>query len=402
MLNGEDIVCLALRAWDSPWKNNQQVMSRLAQANRVFYFGPPRPLREALGSLWDRPRSALVRTPADGLYVYRGPRLWAYTRRSRAYNEISARLRLTHARRLARRLGFTRPLLWVYNPMLAGAVGTFHEKLVIYHVIDNYHEYFPAAQARLRTMIARNHVRMLQSANVVFTVSASLREECLRHNPHCYLAPNGVDVERFQASAGASDSPADLRAIPKPIIGYVGVIQSTFDSELLRKLADERPGWSIVVVGPDEHSGQAAALAALAARPNVYYLGPKDRAQVPAYIKAVDVAILPYRVNAATAHIDSLKLYEYLACGGPIVTTDIPSVHRFEHVVRIARSADEFVAATDAALQEDGSRRAERMALAREHSWDRRVSAMRAILADHLQRTGSAEQAPDRVEAMGV
>jgi len=390
---GEDIICLALRAWDSPWKNNQQVMSRLARMNRVLYVGPPRWMRESVAAWQLRvPPAPVLEAKENALFLYQEPRLLARTRHSFAYNWLAGQMRLAQVRRLASsRLRFSRPILWVYDPMHAGAVGTFGERIVVYSVIDNYREYYPVSQPRLREAIDRNHRRMLRAADVVFTVSESLRVECHAHNPHCYYVPNGVPFERFQEALSSGAVPADVAGIPRPIVGYVGVIQSTIDLDLLQAIALRRPDWSVLIVGPVEHAAYEGALEALRATPNVHILGGKETGQVPHYMKVCDVAVLPYRRNQATMHIDSIKLYEYLACGKPVVATDIPSARRFPQFVSIADGAEEFIRAIEEALVHSDRDERERMAFASEQNWDRRVREMGAILSQHMMRPRSTQ-----------
>jgi glycosyltransferase involved in cell wall biosynthesis len=390
-----------LRDWDSPWKNNQQVMSRLARTNRVLYVGPPHTLRESVQAWrsWT-PAPPIVEAKENGLLLYREPRLLTRTRYSRPYTWVTARLRLAHVRRLARGLGFSRSILWIYDPMLIDAVGTFDERFVVYYVIDNYDEYFPTTQPWPRAVMASSHRRMLKTADLVFAVSESLCAECLMHNPHCYHAPNGVPYEEFQAALAVGGVPSDVSAIPRPIVGYVGVLQSTIDLELMREVAQRRPGWSVMIVGPVDPPLRSA-LAVLRALPNVHYLGTKEPSEVPHYMKACDVALLPYLLNPSTAHIDSIKLYEYLACGKPVVSTDIPTARRFAQVIRIAQSPDGFVEAIEATLRDGERGQRERLSVAREHSWDQRVQAMGAVVAEYLRPGGSPRSSRATVGAVG-
>ncbi len=392
-LSDEDIVCLALRRWDSPWKNNQQIMSLQARSNRVLYVGPPLGLREAIdgvGAPAKHPQ--ILERVGDTLYIYHEPRLLArarVTRRfSQPFNWATERLRLTHVRWLARRLRFRAPILWVFDPMLVHALGTFREKLLIYHVIDNYDGYFPPTAMALRAAIVKNQERMLRRADVVFAVSETLYERCLEYNSNSFLIPNGVNYELFQAAMDNGEVPLDLRLIPRPIIGYAGVIAPLIDFSLLQRVTREYPEWSLVLVGPVELGMHRPKLDALLTRRNVYYLGAKCVEEVPNYIKCFDVGIIPYQVNELTAHSDSLKLYEYLACGRPVVSTDVASVRRFRPLVEIAVDAVEFGRCVKKSLSEAPHWAKVRIAVAREHSWQRRVEVMGEVIRQHLSRTG--------------
>lgn len=381
-LTGQDIICLALRSWHSPWKNNQQLMSLLARSNRVLYVGPPRPLREAVTEIRGRvPRGPILERYGSDSYIYHGPRLLARSRNSRVFNWTAERLRLAHVRHTARRLGFQSAILWVFDPTLVHTVGTFGEKLVIYHVIDNYVEYRPANALRVRRMVAKNEETMLGLADIVFAVSETLHQRCLRYNANSFLVPNGVDYGRFQHALDQATIPADVQEIPKPIIGYVGVIESNMNFPLLQQIVDDHPEWSLMLVGPAELVDRSR-FDALLRRPNVFYLGFKPVNEVPNYIKSCDVCLMP---DEERTDGDSLKLYEYLACGRPVVSQiDDPSVRRFKPLMRIAHDASDFVRCIRESLSEGPGLASARIAVARENSWTNRVSALSEVINRHL------------------
>jgi hypothetical protein len=154
-------------------------MSILAETNRVLYVGPAVSLREAATGLVSRVRRPpILERVSPNLFVYHEPRLFARANNrwpgAQQLNQVTARLRLAHARWLARRCGFNAPILWVYDPMMAPAVGTFGEKLLVYHVLDNYVEFVDPRAAPLRATISRNEERMLRWADVVVAVSDRL------------------------------------------------------------------------------------------------------------------------------------------------------------------------------------------------------------------------------------
>src|SRR3989304_2730621 len=147
MLSGEDIVCFALLRWDSPWKNNQQVMSCFAKGNRVLYVAPPRPFREAIGETLGRvERKPVLEHVIGGLHLYHGPRLLARWGRnhlvSRFFNWVTAPARLAHVRDLAGGMGFRALSVCLNDPILAPGSGSLLAKVAVCSGIDNYAEYF--------------------------------------------------------------------------------------------------------------------------------------------------------------------------------------------------------------------------------------------------------------------
>jgi len=391
MLTEADVVCLALRAWDTPRKNNQQVMTALARTNRVLYVNPPRAFRDALTEVRGGSAGhAVVEVIAGSLSVYHGPWPLSPVRHDRvgapAVNGVIHGLRAAHLRRTCRRLGFAAPVLWVYDPMTAPMLGSFREKLVVYHVIDNYDEYFPASATRLRALMTTRQRTLLKRADVVFAVSEPLAQRCREINPNTHMVPNGVDYRLFAGALGTAWMPPDVAAIPRPVVGYVGVVQPRVDFALLREVAVRRRDWSLLIVGPTEYLGDREEFGLLVREPNVYYVGPKRAEEIPHYIKACDVGLIPYRHDAFSPYSDSLKLYEYLACGRPVVSSDMPSSRRFVPLVAIAGTAVEFIGAIEAGLEEDGARKAERLAVAESQSWERRADVMRELVGEALDR----------------
>jgi glycosyltransferase involved in cell wall biosynthesis len=406
VLEGEDIICFSHTPWRGPWKASQQIMSRLAGTNRVLYVGPPGSLRQAL----HRPRSGEPALPEfervmAHLTVYHerpwGARVAAARVWSGLFNRLTSGIRLARVRRFAGRQGMAAPILWAFDPSAALGLRAFRRKLLVYHVLDNYLDFFAPGAEKLRASVMRSEAQLLREADVVFTVSEPLLQRYTRTHPHVALVPNGVDYEGFQRTIADAATPVDMMAISKPIIGYVGVMQPDLDFSLLQHLADTRPGWSLVFVGPDELGASREELDRLCRRPNVHYLGPKAVKEVPFYMYACDVCMLPDRTRGfGVLEGDSLKLYEYLASGRPVVATDIPSARRLAPWVRIARDPGEFTRCIEESFGEPVSLAQRRRAAAREHSWSRRVEQLSAVVHQRLLSNGGT--AHPKVEATGA
>jgi len=396
MIRGEHIVCAAPEPWKHIWRNRHQIMSRLARENKVLFVEPRPYLREviqgvrrgeiALGDFF-RARTEEVR---KNLWAYRPP-LYAPLSGRFPLNVTTRWLREFDLRQTMRQLGFSEPILWLVRPNMADMVGTLGEKLVVYHVVDQYAaydaDYDSSYGAERRAAVEASERHMLSLADLVIVTSRSLIEEKSAHNDNVHWVPNGVDYQRF-SSAGALDKapPEDMAGLPKPIVGYVGAINEKLDYDLLRLVAQNISG-TLVLVGPvllrlDLSGQQALDL------PNVRFLGNKPVAQVADYVATCDVCLMPYTLNEWTAHINPLKLFEYLAAGKPIVSTAIPAVQGFEDVVRVAGNEAEFLAHIREALIEDNQAAiAQRRAVASENTWEARVERISKLLEASLART---------------
>jgi glycosyltransferase involved in cell wall biosynthesis len=203
-----------------------------------------------------------------------------------------------------------------------------------------------------------------------------LCEERRAYNPNTHWIANGVDVEHFAPGAPAA---AELRHLKKPIVGFVGGLSEWVDTRLIATLAHQRRDWTFCLVGP----AGGADLTRLRGLQNVALLGPRRYADLPRYLAGMDVALIPFIQHGVAWHADPIKAYEYLAAGLPVVATDLPALRRLSAVVRLAGSADEFLAEIEAALHDD--HRAERQAEAARHSWTSRFEAFDALLEPLLE-----------------
>ncbi len=390
MLSNESIVCFAPDpSWHHLWRNRHQIMTRLARRNRILFVEPTpylRPVGQAVRQQGLAPlRERTFYSPMPNLWVYRAPNLFPISGKT-PLRQITFALRRAHLRRVLTRLGMARPILWVFRYDLGEMVGQLHEKLFIYHAVDAYAGYAlsssdPEVRARAQRVVVMER-DLVRRADLVFVSSANLLPEKRAWNPNTYHVPNGVDYARF--ASPPESIPPDIAQIPHPRIGYAGAINAKLDFSLLENLAQARPDWHLVLVGPILLP-QPDKLDGLRALPNVHFLGRKTVDDLPGYMHQFDVALMPYARNPWTEHINPLKLYEYLATGRPVVTTPIPAVQDFSEFLYIADNESAFVQAVAQALEEtDSESAARRQAVAREHTWDRRVETFSTIIQAYL------------------
>jgi len=393
MISGYDILCFAPGPWDDIWRNRHQIMSRLACANRVLYVEPWPYLRATLRSL----RSGQMRLRdlhgprlnrvSENLYVYQ-PASWA-PRAGRSLLGVAMQaVYMALLKHTLRQLGFQTPILWLFLPDMGVFISQFDEKLVIYHMVDEYTGYSGVSEA-WRPVMRRMEQDLIQRADLVFVTSPTLLEHKRALNEHMLLIPNAVDYQAFAAALESGRPlPDDIAQVPKPVVGYVGAINDKVDLALLAATARTATDWSWVLVGPVTVTDEVGlcALRELRSLPHVHLLGRKKVDDVPRYIAACDVCLLPYRINEWTRSIDSLKLYEYLACGKPVVATDVPAAHNFPDVVRIATGMREFITSIQVALREDSPAwQVRRKSIAAQNTWEQRVDALSTAIESRLR-----------------
>lgn len=280
-------------------------------------------------------------------------------------------------RRAMRVLGARRRISWFVTPHPGPLARRLDESLCVYYCIDDYAAH-PGVDAEL---IAACDLALTKTADLVFVAPPALLAAKQAQNPRTHFSPHGVDAELFaQASDPATVLPLPARGLAHPVVGYFGSIHAWIDVGLIAWLARARPQWTFLLVGY-----AAIDVAELAALPNVVLVGAQPYASLPAWAKAFDAAIIPYRRNRQVENANPLKLREYLATGKPIVAVGNPEIARFASLVRIADDRDGFLAALDGAIA-DGPEKgaAERMAAVAEQSWERRVEEVLREVAASL------------------
>ena len=271
---------------------------------------------------------------------------------------------------------------WYYTPMMLPFSRHLEVDLTVFDAMDELSK-FKFAPVKLLEL----EQELIDRADIVFTGGSSLFEAKKdRHdNVHCF--PSSVDRAHFCKARAHQFDPADQEELPRPRLGFYGVIDERFDTELLDQVARMRPEWSFVMLGPVVKISDED----LPKRPNIHYLGGKRYDQLPAYLSGWDVALMPFAMNESTQFISPTKTPEYLAGGRPVVSTPIKDVVRHYgqlEGVKIASTAEQFVAACEEALElsRDSGRGwlAEADLVLSATSWDTTQARMSGLIAQLL------------------
>jgi UDP-galactopyranose mutase len=281
---------------------------------------------------------------------------------------------------------------WYYTPMMLPFSRHIDADITVFDAMDELSK-FKFAPVKLLEL----EQELLDKADIVFTGGSSLFEAKKdRHaNVHCF--PSSVDRTHFAKARAGQFDPADQEDLPKPRLGFYGVIDERFDIDLLDRIAEMRPHWSFVMVGPVVKISEDD----LPRRPNIHYLGSKTYEQLPRYLSGWDVALMPFAMNESTQFISPTKTPEYLAGGKPVVSTPIKDVVRHYgglEGVEIAEDADSFVAACEKALNlaknPESGWLAEADLMLSATSWDTVQARMAGLIGDLLgTRTQSGASA---------
>jgi glycosyltransferase involved in cell wall biosynthesis len=374
-LRGRDIICFA-QDWTGDPLSKTHLMRALARDNRVLWvnsIGLRAPsasaadLRRVVSKL--RAAATPLSEVEPNIFVLNPLTVPAYgLPLMKAFNQLALRLQV---RRAMRRLGFRRAINYVFLPPAALVAGRLGEELVVYHCVDEYAAFSDIQAAPILEL----EEILLRRSDIVFASAELLVQSKSRHNPRTHLVRHGVDFTHFsRALDPATQVPAEIASLPRPVIGFFGLVADWVDVDLMAEVAKHFRGGSLVVLGK-----VTTDVSALEALPNVHILGRKPYADLPAYCKGFDVALMPFRVNELTLNANPLKVREYLAAGLPVVSTPIPEVEVLG-LCRIADGPRETVREIEDALRDPGPSRARSEAV-RGESWEARLDEIRRHLA---------------------
>ena len=375
------VIALVPDRWGSPWMSRHQILTRLARYFNVIWLNRGYSSRQLLrGSTPQR------RVDYDyggdiisGITIY-NPEKWPpELGRPRFLARWSMRKRLRQVQQILRTRGCRKIILYLWRPYHELALDLIDDDLSCYHIVDEY------TFSPIEKPLGKLEARLISRVDQVFIHSPAMLEKKGKLNPQTTFVPNGVD---YHAYASPLSEPVDLQPIPHPRIGYVGIIKMQLDLTLLSTLAQRHPQWSFVFVGPRGNlHGQGELIQKLSSMPNVYLLGGKPVSALPAYTQHLDVCMLCYQVNDYTKFIYPLKLHEYLASGRPVVGSPIHSLQEFAHIIRLARTTDEWSQALTDSLAPDacsGEQVEARRNVARQYDWNRLVGIIAHILCNRL------------------
>jgi UDP-galactopyranose mutase len=363
--------------WSFVFQRPQHLMTELARHYRIVYVeepvhdaGPPRIERRAEGP---RIEVLVPHTPVDAPGFHD--------------DQIAVLKPLVESHLRAR--GIEPEIVWLYTPMALPMTDRLTPRVLIYDCMDELSA-FDGAPRQLR----ERERALLGRADLVFTGGPSLYEAKRAFNPRVHCLPSAVDARHFAPRpAGHGDAEAlaaaELQqALPRPRLGYFGVIDERMDLGLLDALATARPRWQIVMVGPVAKIDPAR----LPRRPNIHWLGMQPYERLPHLLAGWDVCLMPFALNEATRYISPTKTLEYLAGEKPVVSTAVADVvSLYGDLVRIARNVHEFVGACEAALASTPYQRGESLVRCAtavwRTSWQRHGERIHGLLelalADH-------------------
>jgi glycosyltransferase involved in cell wall biosynthesis len=286
-------------------------------------------------------------------------------------------LYLLQVKLVARRLGLSHIISWFSNPTYVTIAGKFNELCFWYDCTDDWSQ-MPGNTKSMTLLAKKQQNAILKLADIVTAVSESLYKNAKRINSNSHLVPNGVDVVFYSS---AKRKIKELDNIKKPIFGYVGSIwEDRLDISLIKYLAKNKPEWSFVFIGPITIELKSD----IKGIENLFFLGKRPYKDLPSYMNEFDVCLIPHKVNELTNSMNPIKLFEYMATGKPIVSTDVAGVSEYSDVVMIAEDDNEFIEMCNKALNCNNDLADKQLEYASDNSWSRRVDKIESLMHETI------------------
>ena len=357
-----DLVCFSHLRWDFVYQRPQHLLSRFAKQRRVFFVEEP--------LFTDGTTKLEIIRREDYLFTV-VPKISHSDRENENTEGIQRKL----IDRFFLEKNINNFVAWFYTPMAMAFAAHLQPMAIVYDCMDELSG-FKFAPPEL----VENEAKLFQRTDLVFTGGQSLYEAKKSQHKSVHAFPSSIDAEHFKKARNTTDEPEDQKSIAHPRLGYCGVIDERMDIKMLGEMADLRPDWQFIMIGPVVK----IAPEDLPRRENIHYLGGKNYHDLPNYLAGWDVALMPFALNESTKFISPTKTPEYLAAGKPVVSTPIQDVVRpygEMNLVEIAATAQEFVEACKKVLTENSE---ERSAKADEFlaqmSWDKTWSQMAEMI----------------------
>jgi UDP-galactopyranose mutase len=370
-----DLVCFSHLRWDFVYQRPQHLLSRCAKNRRVFFVEEP---------IFGNGSMRLeTRESESGVHVV-VPHLPDGLRSEIAINAVMREM----TRQLFIDHDINQYIFWYYTPMALSFTDHFNPIASVYDCMDELSA-FKGAHSALPMM----EKQLFRHVDLVFTGGQSLYEVKCDQHPSVHAFPSSIDAKHFGKARNITQDPEDQAHIPHPRLGFFGVIDERFDSQLLDQVASMRPDWQFIMIGPIVKIDPAT----LPQHPNIHYLGGKKYQELPEYLAGWDIALLLFARNDSTRFISPTKTPEYLAAGKPVISTSIKDVVRPYgelKLVEIADTPEEFIKAAEKIFaKSDQKEWLTRVDSFLEHiSWDKTWSQMYNLIDNVIQKKRPARQ----------
>ncbi len=393
-----NIICFSNQLWDYPnWTNKRHVMTRLGKmGHKIIFVDPPINFGRVLFRQFQRGNWGFVRFLLG--YKKEGNILIYTPIKFYFFSKLFTFLFSEKVNSLANSF-FTKKnkkLLWIYNMEIENLeeyLKNIKRDFLIYDCVDYYAGFPRYSTKEEKERILDIEKNLTDQSDLVFATAPGLVDRLKKINIKTFYTPNVGDFELFHGvkEKYKNDVPKELKKLKKPIVGYIGALDSyKFDYELLKKSALSYPEYSFVVIGDVALKDREGSLKELGLEniSNIYFLGSIPFVKTPKYIAQFDCELIPYVYNDYTiGGCFPVKFFNTLSAGVPSVVTNLPVFSMYKNVTYISKTHDDFVKNIGLAIEENTEKKIqERISVARENTWDSKVSNILSIINSNLNR----------------
>ncbi|MFX0199908.1 MAG: glycosyltransferase [Candidatus Hodarchaeota archaeon] len=378
MIKDHLIIFFPLADWDDPWQRYQHLALGFSRTNRVIYVNPPAAityLRKSPSNLMKKWLRFIKgkKNVNSNLQVYYPPPCLPFERISKCVNRLNQYILFLYLKILVNPKDSI--ILWINDPYKYLMIQLLKPKIAVYDCPDAIVFQNNGRKQRIYDQLKK---KILRGSTLSFFTSKALLNEGRKESTNCFYVPNGVDIRSFrQTSYGV---PQEMRKLGGTILGVVGTFDERIDIDLVNFVLEKVGDVTLVFVGPIQSKTDN-----LKKHPRVIFTGKKNYKEIPGFINRFDVALIPYRINAVTTAVYPVKLHEYLMLGKPVISTDLPEVRQFSDIVIIADRKEEFVSQIWKAFRnDDESQRRRRIEVARNNSWEKRITEISKYMRRYL------------------
>lgn len=285
--------------------------------------------------------------------------------------------------------GIKPQMLWTYSPMTTEFYDLNRYDLCVYHAVDDV----KTQPGMPRDAIETAEAVLSKKADLIFVTAPNLYDMHKPLNDATYYFSNVADYHHFNQALNADlKIPDDISQISGPRIGFVGAISSyKLDFDMIKTIAERHPEWSFVFVGEIGEGDPLDDSSTLKGLSNLHFLGGKNYETLPSYLKAMDVVLMPNKINEYTRSMFPMKFFEYLSSGRPVVSTELPALADYKSVAAFCKSTDEFEIAIQEALKGNVPELQDRLETAKGQTYEIRTQNMMQYVNQAIGKSTKVE-----------
>jgi len=384
ILRGRDILCFS-HDWTGDPLSKTHLMRVLSKDNRILWINAianrmPTTSSKDISRIFKKLKGFTepLREVEPNIFALNPLAIPAYG--NEAVRSFNKKFLVLQVKKAMRKLNFKNPLNMVFNPAAGLLAGKLGEKELVYYCVDEYTAFTGASKG-----LKEIEEELFRRADLVIVSAEKLFDSKKKFNENTFIIRHGVDFLHFRKALDDDTKiPDEIKDLPKPIIGFHGLLADWVDFELIKKTAEHFKNGSLVLIGKIAVDAERK-VKILDGVPNIHFLGRKPYAELPAFCKGFDVALNPFAINDLTLAANPLKVREYLAAGLEVVSTDIPEVRILDYC-RISETHEDFISQIEQALK-NPKPKIEISESIKFESWEARVDELREIIARSKNKT---------------